>query len=108
MSSTDELHRKIDALAGELQSLSAELAQDDAGRKKLLGLIMKATAELEAPIEKIWRMIMSVRLLRKTCHRQVYIINSLTCEATRPSGVDGNDPYGHCHGFGPMPRAENG
>lgn len=74
MSSTEELHRKIDTLARDLQSLSAESAQDDAGRKKLLGLTMKATAELEAPIETVWRMIMSVRLLRKTCHHRVYII----------------------------------
>ena len=76
MSSTEKLHRKIDTLARDLQYLSAEVAQDDAGRKKLLGLIMKATAELEAPIETVWRMIMSVRLLRKTCHRRVYMITN--------------------------------
>lgn len=63
MSLTEKLHRKIDTLARELQSLTAESAQDDAGRKRLLGLTMKATAELEAPIETVWRMIMSVRLL---------------------------------------------
>lgn len=67
MSFNQDLHRKIDSLARDLQSLSAESAQDDAGRKKLLGLTMKATAELEAPIEAVWRMIMSVRQLRKTC-----------------------------------------
>ncbi len=66
MSFTNNLHRKIDSLARDLQSLSAESVQDDAGRKKLLGVTMKATAELEAPIETFWRMIMSVRLLRKT------------------------------------------
>lgn len=67
MSSTynHNLHQRIDSLARDLQSLSAESAQDDAARKKLLGLTMKATAELEAPIETVWRMIMSVRLLRK-------------------------------------------
>lgn len=64
MSSTNNLHRKIDTLARDLQSLSTESAQDDAARKKLLDLTMKATAELEAPIETVWRMIMSVRLLR--------------------------------------------
>ncbi len=64
---TNNLHQKIDSLARDLQSLSAESAQDDAGRKKLLRLTMKATAELEAPIETVWRMIMSVRLLGKTC-----------------------------------------
>lgn len=63
MSSTEKLHQKIDTLAKDLQSLSAESAQNDACRKKLLGLTMKATAELEAPIETVWRMIMSVRLL---------------------------------------------
>lgn len=73
MSFTEELHRKIDTLARDVQSLSAESAQDDAGRKKLLGLTMRATAELETPIETVWRMIMSVRLLRKTYHRRVYI-----------------------------------
>lgn len=67
MSFTNNLHRKIDSLARDLQSLCAESAQDDEGRKKLLGVTMKATAELEAPIETVWRMIMSVRLLRKTC-----------------------------------------
>lgn len=72
MSSTEELHQKIDTLAKDLQSVSAAVAQNDAGRKKLLGLLMKVTAELEAPIETIWRMIMSVRLLRKTRHRRVY------------------------------------
>ena len=64
MCSPNDLHQKIGSLAKDLQSLSAESAQDDAARKKLLELTMKATAELEAPIEIIWRMIMSVRLLR--------------------------------------------
>ena len=73
MSSTEELHRKIDTLAKDLQSLSAEAAQDDAARKKLAGLTMKATAELQAPIETVWRMIMSVRLLRDKSHCQVYM-----------------------------------
>ena len=76
MTSTEELQRKIDTLAEDLQSLPAELAQDDTGRKKLLGLVVKATAELEAPIETIWRMIMSVRLLKNTCHRRVYIVTN--------------------------------
>ena len=67
MSSNDNLQRKIDSLARDLQSLSAESANDDAGRKKLLGLTMKATAELEAPVETVWRMIMSVRLLQRSC-----------------------------------------
>lgn len=64
MFSTNNLHQKIDSLAKDLQSLSAESAQDDAARKKFLKLTMKATAELEAPIETVWRMIMSVMLLR--------------------------------------------
>lgn len=63
MSSTNNLHQKIDSLARDLQSLSAESAQNEAGRKKLLELTMKATAELEAPIETVWRMILSIRLL---------------------------------------------
>ena len=75
MSSTEDLHRKIDTLARDLQSLCAESAQDDAARKKLLGLTVKVTAELEAPIETVWRMIMSVRLLRKTCYRRVHVEN---------------------------------
>ena len=61
MSLTNDLQRKIDSLASDLQSLTAESAQDDASRKKLLALSMRATAELEAPHETIWRMIMSVR-----------------------------------------------
>ena len=67
MSFDANLHRKIDSLARDLQSLSAESANDDAARKKLLGVTMKATAELEAPIETVWRMIMSVRPLQKSC-----------------------------------------
>ena len=60
MSSTNNLHQKIDSLARDLQSLSAESAQDDEGRKNLLELTTKATTELEAPIETIWRMIMGI------------------------------------------------
>ena len=74
MSSTNNLHQKIDSLAWDLQALFAESAQDDAGRKKLLELTMKTTAELEAPIETVWRMIVSVRLPRKPRWRRVYTI----------------------------------
>ena len=74
ISSTDKgLHQRIDALGKELQALIAESAKDDAGRKKLLGLTVKATTELEAPIETVWRMIMSVCLLREFYRPQTRI-----------------------------------
>ena len=61
MSSTNNLYQKIDFLARDLQSLGVKSAQDDIGRKKILVLTTKATIQLEAPIEIIWRMIMPVR-----------------------------------------------
>ncbi|KAL6721636.1 hypothetical protein ACLMJK_000740 [Lecanora helva] len=59
MPSENDIHTKIDSLARDIQSLAAEAQQDEECRKKLLGVTMKATAQLEAPIETIWRMIMS-------------------------------------------------
>lgn len=53
------LDHKIDAIAKELGQLSAEVAQDDAARKKLLGVIQQNLGATEAPVETIWRMIMS-------------------------------------------------
>ena len=72
-STTGILDQRIDSLGKELQALIAESAKDDAGRKKLLGLTMKATADLEAPIETVWRMIMSVSLPQNLCQPQMRI-----------------------------------
>jgi hypothetical protein len=51
---------KIDAVARELQSLVSEVSKDESSRKKLLRVIQQALAGVEAPVESIWRMIMSV------------------------------------------------
>lgn len=50
---------KIDAIAKELAQLSTEVAKDDAARKKLSGVLQGSLGANEAPIETIWRMIMS-------------------------------------------------
>lgn len=43
---------------------SALASQDDAARKQLLGAAMRATAMLEAPLDTVWRMIMSVSIFK--------------------------------------------
>lgn len=63
-----ELNYRIDSLADELQDLSAAALKNENSRKRLLGIAMKAVAELEAPIESIWRMIMSVSLQNTQSH----------------------------------------
>ena len=87
MSSNEGIQQKIDTLAKDIQSLSAQVAQDDAGRKKLLGVTMKATAELETPVETVWRMMMSVRLLRKMCHRRVYMMANCHVKSVAPAAL---------------------
>lgn len=54
------LDQRIDAVSSELQSLRRLVADDEGSRKKLLGIANKAVADYEAPIETIWKMIMSV------------------------------------------------
>ncbi|KAJ5620312.1 hypothetical protein N7510_004296 [Penicillium lagena] len=54
-----DLNNTIDSLENQLQVLTTAALEDESSRKKLLGVVMKAVAELEAPIETIWRIIMS-------------------------------------------------
>ncbi|KAF2236206.1 S-adenosyl-L-methionine-dependent methyltransferase [Viridothelium virens] len=53
------LDSKIDSLAAQIQSLTAEVQNDDAARKKLLGTTMAAMGQLETPLETVWKIIMS-------------------------------------------------
>jgi predicted nuclease with TOPRIM domain len=55
------LNSKIEAFERDLQSLSQEALQNEESRKRLFGVVSRAVAMLEAPIETIWRMIMTVR-----------------------------------------------
>ena len=57
-----DMNSKIDAPEKDLKSVSQEALKDEEARKKLLGVVMQAMATVEAPIETIWRMIMSVGL----------------------------------------------
>jgi hypothetical protein len=55
-----DLDHRIDSLADQLRILSAAALENESSRKKLLDVATKAVAGLEAPIETIWRMMMSV------------------------------------------------
>ena len=55
-----DLNSRIDAFHQELQSLGQEALKDDEARKKLFGVVVQGMTTLEAPIETIWRMIMTV------------------------------------------------
>lgn len=57
---TSSIDEKIDVLAKDLQSLVSDVSKDESARKKLLGVVLQGLATVEAPIETIWRMIMSV------------------------------------------------
>jgi hypothetical protein len=39
-------------------------SNDDAARKQMMGAAMRAMAMLESPVETIWKVIMSVRLMK--------------------------------------------
>ena len=55
-----DLQSQINSIAKDLQSLSTQALQDEAARKRLLGVAMHATAILESPVETIWKLMMSV------------------------------------------------
>lgn len=61
--STTALDQKIDNLSYDLQVLCVESVQNETSRKKLMDVVMRANAQLEAPVETVWRMIMSVSQL---------------------------------------------
>jgi hypothetical protein len=61
--STPEFDQKIDDFIHDLQALCAESIQHETSRKKLMDVMVKANAQLEAPVETVWRMIMSVSYL---------------------------------------------
>jgi hypothetical protein len=52
---------KIDTLAKSIKLLSSEVSTDEPSRKILLQILKQATARVEAPMETIWGMMMSVR-----------------------------------------------
>jgi hypothetical protein len=54
------LDQRIDAVSNELQSIGRLVAEDENARKKVLGIATKAVADFEAPVETVWKMIMSV------------------------------------------------
>ena len=63
MASSDKvssLHDQIANLSNSIQSLSAELANNEEARKKLLVASQDLVARLETPVETIWRIIMQV------------------------------------------------
>jgi hypothetical protein len=60
--SSSTIDEKTDALAKNILSLAADASKDESSRKKLLGALMQGIAVVEAPIETIWKMIMSVRI----------------------------------------------
>ncbi|TVY65553.1 O-methyltransferase asqD [Lachnellula suecica] len=57
--STTSVDTKIDALAEDLRKLIPEASKEEISRKKLFGVIQQAMGQVEAPVETIWRMIMS-------------------------------------------------
>ena len=59
MEATD-MNARIDKIERELNTLSADISQDDAARKKLMAISGKLTTTLEAPGEAIWRIMMQV------------------------------------------------
>lgn len=54
-----ELDARISALAQSIEELTVD-AQDEATRKKLLGVVEQAQKKLESPMDVIWKLIMSV------------------------------------------------
>jgi hypothetical protein len=56
---TSTLDSRIDAIAADLGKLAGDASADEAARKKLLGILNKSTAQVELPVETIWRMMMS-------------------------------------------------
>ncbi|QKX60429.1 uncharacterized protein TRUGW13939_07574 [Talaromyces rugulosus] len=53
------LDQRIDAVSNELQSIGRLVAEDENARKKVLGIVTKAVADFETPVETVWKMIMS-------------------------------------------------
>lgn len=55
---SSDINASVEAISTKIKHLSSEI-RDEETRKKLLGILMQATAELESPVETIWKMIMS-------------------------------------------------
>jgi hypothetical protein len=53
------LESRISSLAQEIDALSSEI-QDEALRKKLLGVVMQGQSKVESPLETVWRLISAV------------------------------------------------
>ncbi len=56
-----DLNSKIDRLQRELRALSQEVQKDEDARKQLMAVVMEGMATVEAPLETLWRMIMTVK-----------------------------------------------
>jgi hypothetical protein len=75
--STTELDQKIDQFSRDLQLLCAESIQNETSRKNLMDVVMRANAQLEAPVETVWRMIMSVSQLKSRNRHWGFVIPGL-------------------------------
>jgi len=56
----DPLSSRIEALEKEIVSLRNDVGQDEAARKRVLGISHQMTGIFEAPAEAIWRQLMQV------------------------------------------------
>ncbi|KAF2868140.1 S-adenosyl-L-methionine-dependent methyltransferase [Massariosphaeria phaeospora] len=59
MPDSSSIEARIAKLAADLDSLSVDVAHDEASRKRLMGVVMATKAKVESPIETIWGLIMS-------------------------------------------------
>jgi hypothetical protein len=65
---------KIDTLAKSIKLLSSEVSTDEPSRKMLLQILKQATARVEAPMETIWGMMMSVRPCASSCIEKLTLL----------------------------------
>jgi hypothetical protein len=57
--SASDIHKRIDTVAEDIRNLLPHVTNDEDARKKLMGVVQQAMGTVEAPVETIWRMIMS-------------------------------------------------
>jgi hypothetical protein len=57
--SASDIDKKIDTVASDIRNLLPHIADDEDARKRLLEVVQQALGAVEAPVETIWRMIMS-------------------------------------------------
>jgi hypothetical protein len=93
---TSEIDSKIIALAQSIEELAGDV-QDEASRKKLLGVVEKAQRKLESPMDVIWKLIMSVGVLKMNMSYDSLISLIATCTI----GNHGTDKNGCCYKASP-------